>query len=167
MQEVLAENLQSLFDNTDLNGICTYKGEWYEVWEISDDDFKKMCDMEEPDFTKVCPDGMWRSAIGSNMGTPCVKWNINNKDIWAWDGSRRENYYHAYCEDCSGFKSGKCKATENDILECGGERKADTLLRYFCDEMGASQPRNVCALAVDLANANHMKLSELFNTYEG
>ena len=39
MQEILAENLQPLFDNTSLTGKKTYSGELYEVWEVSDEDF--------------------------------------------------------------------------------------------------------------------------------
>ena len=43
----------------------------------------------------------------------------------------------------------------------------DTLLDYMCDEIGASQPRNVCALAVDLARANGISMAELFSIYQG
>jgi hypothetical protein len=43
----------------------------------------------------------------------------------------------------------------------------DNLTTYMCDELGASQPRNVCALAVDLARANGMTMAKLFETYEG
>ena len=41
------------------------------------------------------------------------------------------------------------------------------LLEYFCEELGASTEKNVCALAVDLAKYNGLTLSELFKIYGG
>lgn len=63
MQEILAENLQPLFDNTSLTGKKTYSGELYEVWEVSDEDFQLMCEIDEEEFERLCPEGMWRSAV--------------------------------------------------------------------------------------------------------
>ena len=150
MKEILANNLQSLFDNTSLNGKCTYKGNTYEVWEISDEDFKTMCNMSEEEFEKVCPDGMWRSSEGSNMGNPNYSVIINKNELLAW--ADEENMYQTY------IGAGAL---------CTKRKEYQSLLEYFCDCVGASQPRNVCALATDLARYNNMKMSELFNVYEG
>ena len=138
LKEILAQDLQQLFDNTSLHGECTYKGEMYEVWEIPDDDFKNMCDMTDEDFERVCPNGMWRSSTGSNLGEPYTRINVNHHRIIAWESSiqkAKRNWY--------------------------------SLLEYFCDGIGASQPKNVCALATHLARANKIKMSELFQKYEG
>ena len=48
-----------------------------------------------------------------------------------------------------------------------GNDTYDTLLEYFCDGIGASQPGNVIALAVDLARVNGKTVAKLFQTYEG
>lgn len=138
MKEILAENLLLFFANSGIVGKCTYSGDIYEVWEVSDKDFEVISNMSEEEFVKLCPNGMWRSADGSNMGVPYVKYTINGKKIIAWD-----------------------RIHEN------GNRKYDTLLEYLCNEVGASQPRNVCALAVDLAKYNNMTMGELFAKYEG
>ena len=45
--------------------------------------------------------------------------------------------------------------------------ECDNLLSYLCDEVGASTFKNVCALTIDLAKYNNMKLSELFEIYQG
>lgn len=163
MKEILAERLQPLFKNTSLRGECTYRGGLYEVWEVSDEDFKIMCDMSEEDFRKVCPDGMWRSSDGSNLGVPDIDYVINNNKIVAWDGTGRRDYFKDFCKDCSDREDGMCCATERDINECHGERRYGSLLEYLCEEVGASQPRNVCACVVDLAKENGIKVSELFN----
>ena len=38
---------------------------------------------------------------------------------------------------------------------------------YFCDELGASTGKNVCALATDLAKYNEMSIAKLFMIYGG
>ena len=145
MQEILAKNLQPLFDNTSLTGKKTYSGELYEIWDVSGEDFKSMCDMSDEEFEKLCPEGMWRSADGSNMGFTNAKAIVNEKHIICWD---KDYYLPDEYEDelCNEFES---------------------LLEYFCDCLGASQPKNICALAVDLARYNNMTMGELFTKYEG
>ncbi len=165
MKEILAESLQPFFDNSGLEGKCTYQGGLYEVWEISDEVFDKMCDMKEDEFLELCPDGMWRSSEGSIFGIPCVEYEINGQKIFAWDYNRER--YIEDCKDCIVREKYGCKQTEEDYNECFGDRKYKTLLEYFCEEIGASVARNVCALSMDLAKYNKMTMGELFKKYEG
>ena len=169
MVEILGYNLKSLFENTKLNGICTYKGvpqkEYditYEVWEVSDEDFDIMCNMTEERFEAYCPDGWWRQSTGSIMGVPCDKFIINNDKIFAWDGYSRQNWEHD-CQKCSH----PCSGTYKDWEECYSSRKYSTITEYLCEELGASTEKNVCALLTDLAKYNKMKMSELMRKYEG
>lgn len=143
LKEILAENLQPLFDNTSLTGKKTYSGELYEVWEVSDDDYAIMCNISEERFTELCPEGMWRSSTGSIMGYPTECFTVNKRKLKCWD--KREELYGK-----------KHRIT-----------KYKSLLEYLCENIGASQPRNVCALAVDLAKYNNMTMGELFTKYEG
>jgi hypothetical protein len=85
----------------------------------------------------------WQYAIGSNMGGVYKRYKINNHYVIAWDGTRREY------------------GRNNDY------REYDHLLQYFCDEIGASTEKNVCALAIDLARQNGMTMAELFKKYQG
>lgn len=167
MKEILGENLLLFFANSGLNGKCTYSGNTYEVWEVSDKDYNVMCNMSEEEFVKLCPDGMWRSAEGSVLGCPCIEYKINGNKISAWDGDYRQTFYDTECKVCEDKIDGLCQGSELDINDCYKERKYSTLLEYLCNELGCSQPRNVCALAVDLARYNHMTLGELFNKYQG
>lgn len=166
MQEIFAENLQEFFNNTKLEGKRTYRGKDYEVWKVSDDTFESMCNLNDEEFEKLCPKGMWRSAIGSNMGIPDVEYKINGNIILAWDGNSRSDN-ESECEKCLDRENGACDGTEEDFNECFGAREYSGLLEYLCEEIGASQPRNVCALAVDLANYNNITMGELFTKYEG
>ena len=144
MKEILGNNLEQFF-NTDINGKCTYKGREYEVWEVSNKVFNAMCDMSEEEFEKLAGKyAWWRSAKGSTLGIPDTTVYINGHEILVW-GRMPWDY------------------DEEDKDEI----YASHLTNYLCDVIGVSQPRNVCALAVDLAKYNNMTLGELFTKYEG
>ena len=147
MREILGNNLKQFFSNMDKYGVessLTYKGERYEVWEIDDDLFPEMCDISEEKFVALAgEDAWWRSADGSNLGAPDVKAYVNGYEMLCWSGK--------YCSD-------KCEKLEI---------YASNLSDYLCNVVGASLPRNVCAVAVDLAKYNGMTMGELFTKYEG
>lgn len=150
MVEILGNNLKSLFENTKLNGVCTYKGipkrEYditYEVWEISEEDFEIMCNMTEERFESYCPEGWWRHSEGSIFSTPYETNIVNGHKLISWS---------------KGFFN--CEETRKP-------KRYESLSDYLCNCIGASLPKNVCALSIDLAKYNNMKLSELFRKYEG
>lgn len=147
MKEILGGNLKRFFDTIDKN--CsnveiTYANNRYEVWKVSDSLFKYMCDMSEEEFVELAGDeAWWRSSDGSNLGTPYEKNIVNGHKLISWS----RGYF-----DCEESRSSK---------------KYESLSDYLCNCVGASQPRNVCALAMDLAKYNNMTMAELFRKYEG
>lgn len=142
MKEILANNLSVFFANAGIEAKRTYRGEMYEVWELSDTDYEKISNMSEEEFEKLADseNSWWRYATGSVLMFPKDNIKINNQDIIAWADS---------------------------IYENKKKREYDSLLEYFCDHLGLSQPRNVCAVSVDLAKYNNMTMGELFTKYEG
>ena len=145
MKEILGNNLEQLFNNV-VNGNRTYKGDKYEVWELSNEAFDAICDMSDEKFEELAgEDAWWRSSDGSNQGIPDTTVHINGHEILAWAGEPWEDE-----EDDEEFEIYASKLTD-----------------YLCNELGASQPRNVCALAVDLAKYNGITMGELFTKYEG
>lgn len=145
MKEILGNNLEQFF-NTEINGKRTYKGNRYEVWEVSDEIFNIMCEMSEERFEKLAgEDAWWRSAEGSNQSVPDTTIHINGYELLGWAGEPWED------ED------------EDEEFEIYSRSLSD----YLCDVIGASQPKNVCALSVDLAKYNNMTMGELFTKCEG
>lgn len=144
MVEILGENLKRFFDvidNPPNNAEITYagnkKGINYEVWEVTDILFKRMCEMKEEEFVSLAgDDAWWRSSEGSILGYPDMEFIVNNQLLKCWD---------------------RGMSSRNEFT---------CLTEYLCDNVGASLPKNVCACAVDLAKYNDMKLSELFKKYE-
>lgn len=150
MKEILGAELDNVFKELGINAKKTYEiknkpwefCEDYQVWELSNEDFEKLCALSEQDWKDAW--GWWRSAEGSNMGGVSYSYNINKHYIHAWDGIYRKNHKDYY-----------------------QDRKYDSLLQYFCNEIGASTERNVCAVAIDLARQNNITMGELFRKYQG
>lgn len=164
---------QAVYQLKLMSAMCTYHyhppkdnyREEYQVWLLSDEDFQNLCAVDEAEWQEDW--GWWRHALGSNMGGVDHEYIINGEKIRAWDGYPRTMFYENNCAECSDRKDKLCDASEQDQIECSSERKYSDLLEYFCEEIGASTEKNVCALAIDLAKQNDMKLSELFKKYLG
>lgn len=141
MIEILGKNLKQFFDTIDNppnDAEITYAGDRYEVWEVSDELFVKICDMSEEVFVEIAgEDAWWRNSDGSILGVPDTKFTINGEDMIGWNTKGEyENFQYA------------------------------NLSGYLCYGVGASQPKNVCACAMDLAKYNNMSMGELFEKYE-
>ena len=150
MKEILGNNLSVFFTNAGIEAKRTYKGERYEVWELSDTDYEKICTMSEKDFEKLADseNSWWRGSDGSNLTSLLVgEVKVNNQIMQGWI-MKPWNDYTIY-ED-----------------EGAGDIKYQSLSDYLCNVIGASQPRNVVACAMDLAKHNKMTMGELFTKYE-
>lgn len=144
-KEILGHNMGLFFRNADIGADCTYieksalkDGLQLEVWEMNREDFQRMCDIPEDEFAKMSVwDSWWRSADGCILGEPDSMIKINGHSVKAWMG------------------------------KIAKRKKYPNLLTYFCDALGASQPRNICALAVDMAKYNKMSMAEIFKELQG
>lgn len=151
MPEGLGKNLKEFFDKVDplyKDAEITYANDRYEVWNISDELFERMCHMTEKEFVKLSgrDDAWWRSADGSNLNWyEKGKFTVNNKTMIGW----------------------KNKPWQDDDKEYDNCTNYTDLSEYLCEHIGASLPRNVVACAIDLAKYNNMTLGELFKNYEG
>lgn len=167
MKEILGGNLKRFFDATDPNyneADITYASEMYEVWKVSDELFEKMNNMSEEEFVELAgEDAFWRYSNGSVLGATDTTIYIKDNEMLGWRNKDNDCYY---CEDDDYCYPEECN--EETCRECMIDRLTfSSLTEYLCDEIGASQPKNVCALAMDLAKANGMSMGELFEKYEG
>jgi chromosome condensin MukBEF complex kleisin-like MukF subunit len=176
MKEIIAEYLVRFLEDTPFDMTMTFDenigwgGPAIEVWQMSDDiydAFVKHCDaISEDEWEKRYPNTWWRSANGSNMGAPSVQYVINDKKLLAWDGVRREDLQGHYDEECEELRESEREVPSFSELEDEFyPRRYSNLIEYLCEEIGASQPRNVAALVSDLAKYNHMTVGELLRGY--
>jgi hypothetical protein len=157
--------LHRAFKELGIKAIRTYRRSekpHYEVWELSKDDLKKL------EYTDEWKDewGWWRFAKGSNMGTPFDFFQVNHKELIAWDGPMREDLRHDW-EDESDEEKAAYHYSFKAYQEEHYPHSYGSLLEYMGNELGASVADNVCALAVDLARANGITMAKLFEIYEG
>ena len=143
MKEILGKNLKKFFDTIDNppnDAEITYAGDKYEVWKVSDELFEKMCNMTEEKFIGIAGEDAWcRQSYGSNLGYPDAEFEVNGKNLTGWD---------------------------SPIYDSKIGNKYENLSDYLCNCVGVSQPKNVCACAMDLAKYNDMSMAELFEKYE-
>lgn len=163
MIEILGKGIDKLFSNTDNR---KYYSNDYEVWEISEDCHKFLCDMSEDEFSERCPDGWWCSAEGCNLGIPDIGFIIKGQYIDAYLRNSKESFIEDVCQDCDDFNK-LCNPYEEDIYCPDGEIEYDSLLEYLSNELGIGAERNICAVCVDLAKYNKMTMAELFQKYQG
>lgn len=166
MAEILGGGgLHKAFKELGIKATRTYKRSekpHYEVWELSKDDLKKL------EYTIEWKDewGWWRFAKGSNMGTPFSFFTVNDKELIAWDGPKREDLRDDWADETDAEKAAY-HYSFREYEEAQYPHTYENLLTYMGEELGASVERNVCALAVDLSRANGMTMAQLFKTYEG
>lgn len=164
--EILAgDGINRAFKELGIDAKCTYYGNdtcQYQVWEIDKSDLQTL------EYTVMWQDnyGWWRFAKGSNMGTACSFFEVNNHELIAWDGVRREDLRYDWDDEPDDEKK-SYNYSYKEYEEFWKPHKYQTLLEYFCDELGASTASNVCALAVDLARVNGLSMAELFKKFQG
>lgn len=142
IKEILAGNLDQAIIDLGLNATKTYqlKNRNYEYMEEY-----QVWEVSDESYNLIC-----------NMSEE--DW----KDDWGWwrsaDGSNM----------CAPYKRYNINRRYVTAWDNGNnENKYNCLTEYLSEEIGVSQPRNVCALCVDLAHINNMKMSELFCKYQG
>lgn len=143
MIEILGNNLKKFFDiidNPPNDAEITYSGNKYEVWEVSEQLFQRMYNISEEEFVELAgEDAWWKSSTGNILGVPDTEFDVKGNDLVAWDSL---------------------------IYESKKGNKYENLSDYLCNCIGVSQPKNVCACAMDLAKYNNMTMAELFEKYE-
>ena len=160
------DGLYKAFKELGIKATRTYRGSdksYYEVWEVSNEDFKKL------EYTLDWKDewGWWRYAKGSNMGTPFDFFTVNGKELIAWENDYKRRDLRDDWENEPDEEKEAYHYSFKEYEEIQYPHVYKNLTTYMCDELGASTEKNVCALAVDLARANGMTMAQLFKTYEG
>ena len=151
----------------------------YCVWEISDEDFKRLNKyidrydyFERGDKPKFWNDswGWWRWNSGSNIDCdPVNVFNINgNKIKCHYNQALLEEHIWIETEDFkevndTGVISEEAKENIRKTATKEYFSKGYThFLKYCIEQYGASTEKNVCAIAVETAKLNKMSLAELF-----
>lgn len=158
MNEILAGNMQKVFKKFNIKAKKTYESKKkepciWQVWELEEKEYDKLCAITDEQWNGI-NNAWWWNCNGSNMEKVDHRYKINNHYINAWDGADREE------------RTEENKTLKPDDKWWSEPRKYGSLFRYCCNEIRASLEGNICALTVDLAKQNNMKLSELWKKYQ-
>lgn len=125
----------------------------FEVWSVSKDSIEKMSAMTDDEWYDVLGDTWWRYCDGTNLeGGPTHKFTINDKNMIGWVNPTFPDYIVDEEEDEQLVLEGRFYDYPNVLIYCAGE-------------LGASTPKNVCAVCTGLAKLNGMTMSKLFSEY--
>lgn len=143
MREILAGELDEILTKHGIIAKKTYEAPTIEsiktqVWEIEEDEFQKLLLVAEKEVENT---DKWIAWGGFPERRSCdARFNINHHYLKAWDNEDRDDGWYP--------------------------RKYENLFNYFDEELRMSKPSSICQLAIDLAESNNMKLSELFSKYQ-
>lgn len=150
MKEILVQgNITEDLKRLGVIALRTYGNETtlYQVYTVSDDDFKKLS--AEPDAAETWKNGGWRWADGSNLNRPDTFVTVNQQQLFGWP---EEDIYEEY---------------EGEEEEDSRSYTYANLLSYLEETVGCTTFKNVCAVTKDLAKYNNITLGELFQKYQG
>lgn len=150
MIEILGGDLDLAIKELNVKAVktatVTKKIKKYQVWELDENNFEILCDVDENEWKDNW--GWWRSANGAVI-SPIEKCTINGIEVFG---------YHN--EALAELNEELQKEEAEEDWSYPYQIYTD-LFEHFSEARGASQPRNVTALAIEMAKANNMKLSEL------
>lgn len=143
--------------------------ESFNVFEISEEEFSKMCTYEDKSNYFVVREnhpawkdswGWWRYSKGCTLQntSPTMMGIINNRVFKIW---YNENKMYDEVECCCTGESDE--AYDNYYDEwCLDHSKYIDLFDYCINMWGCSTEHNIVAIAIGLAKLNHMSLASLF-----
>lgn len=133
--------LEFAFKDLNMDAKCTYKSEQLpfhvEVWEVSANDFKTLCDYSDEEWKDVW--GWWRQGHCVYHGNIYNDYIVNGKMMYG--------YEPAECEDYE-------------------QQPYDSFYNYFRHVHNLSTFYNFCYFAISLADDNRMKVSEFLKEYQ-
>ena len=135
------EGIELAFKDLNINAKCTYKSKqlpfYAEVWEISVDDFKMLCDYPDEKWKEEW--GWWRQGYCVYHNNIYNEYTVNGKMMYGYEPAEYEDY--------------------EQILY-------DSFYNYLRYVHNLSTFYNFCYFAISLADDNNMKVSDFLKEYQ-
>lgn len=136
-----SSNIRFAFVALNINAKFTYKTNHLpfhvEVWEVSVDDFKTLCDIPDEQWKDEW--GWWRQGHCIYHGNIYNDYTVNGKTMYGYEPAEEEDYE---------------PKSYNDFY------------KYLLDVHHVSTFYNFCYFAISLADDNGMKVSEFLKEYQ-
>lgn len=138
IKEIMAgDGFDNAVSDLELSAIKVYSSKSFNIWWIPDYELDRITNISDGLWRNEW--GFWRYADGCNIECwPRQMFTINGKSMYGWYHPDRDHVVTKY----------------------------ESLLSYLQNEIGASTPKNVCAVSVGLAELNGITMADLFKRYQ-
>lgn len=141
--EILGFGLEKAFSELGVVAQKKYQGGRFEVWELSNADYQRICSVPDEDWKEDW--GWWRSGRCILEGNPLHEYCVHGEKMLGWLDEERE------------------KEEDSDYIGCPYSTFTDWLI--FCWGLGTE--KNIACFATSLAKHNGLTLAEFMQKYQG
>lgn len=151
MKQILGGKLYEAFKALGIKAECKHKGSKFEVWEISDYDYRKLIEVPDEDWKESY--GWWRYGRCIEEKSKLYPFKVNGKEMLG------------YLDDSLVEGVNKLMAIENasDFI-LSAEYKSFTEWLSAVWELG--NEKNTACFAISLSKENKMTLAEFIKTFQ-
>lgn len=154
MKEILGSGLARAFQALKIKAERKHKGARFEVWELSEAEYKRLCNIPDEDW-KDEAFGWWRWGECILEGSPLYPFTVN--------GSKMLGYL-----DMDAIADLNKGEDPEDMVDetyyTGCQYKSFT--EWLSSVMGLSAERHIACVAISLAKANGLSLAGFIKQYE-
>lgn len=148
MIEILGgEGLKNAFTSLSINAKQTYHGDDFEVWEIPDYDFERLCMIPDSDWKESW--GWWREGHCSLEGHRTCSYIVNGQEMLGYEPDIDFN-------NLGDFEIWNEKLTRN----------YESYIDWLHEIMNLSNLKHIVCFAISLAKENELTLSEFMHKYQ-
>lgn len=154
--EILGDELEEFFEEKGY-GTLKYKGPDFEVWELSETEYDKLCQTTDDEWNN-CHWGWWRYGHSIYEGTSLYRYRVNGEIMLGY------------------IDYDKLALLNSDLLEDNEFEEFDTsyftnreykdFREWACEVMGHSTETNIACLATSLAKENGVTLAGFMEIYQ-
>lgn len=136
--EIIGEHLEVVLEKEAIDGVCTYRGDDFCIYELSEESFQQLEDIPEDEFDDCYPEVWYRFVEGATgLGAPIGRAIVNDRLLFGFPDKN-------------------------------GNTEFDCLTDYMIRSVGVGMSEtNVAAVSAELAKINGISQAELWRTFEG
>lgn len=161
MKEILGSNLDKAFQELNILATKTFENKEgydniykFQVWEMADEKFKKICDIPDEDWKDNW--GWWRESSCIYEGRELYEYTVNGKKMLGYipEIDEEEAKYEDNEED------------KEFVLNFYKYIESKNFTAWLSEVFNLSTERNITSFAISLAKENGITLAEFMDRYQ-
>lgn len=154
MKQILGSGLARAFQALKIKAERKYKNPRFEVWELSEAEYKRLCNVPDEDW-KDEAFGWWRWGECILEGSPLYSFTVNGRKMLGWLDDKA----------IADLNKGEDPEDMVDETYYTGE-KYESFTDWLLSVMRLSAERHIACFAISLAKENGLTLAEFMKQYQ-